>query len=109
MGRSGWARIRGFFALIGAIHIGCPALWGKEDIEDAAKARRGTFHPLQGVLRLMELAGICPCCTLPSPPVPSWASRRFLYLLKGKVSCSPTRCGPPTSTYVQIEGKHLVS
>ena len=60
MGRSGWARTRGFPALIDAIHIDCPALWGKEDIEDAAKAGRGTCHPLQGVLRLMELAGIQP-------------------------------------------------
>ena len=56
------------------------------------------------VTRLMGLMGIRPCCPLPSLSAPSKASRRFPYLLRGKVVRSPRQVWPTDIACVQIGG-----
>ena len=50
--------------------------------------------------------GIRPCCPPPSLSAPSEASRRFPYLLRGKVVRFPNQVWFTDITYVQIGGRH---
>ena len=84
MGRPGTDGDERLAALVDCEHVNHPA-YGARKI---AHVLRGSGEPRATwwrAARLMGLMDMRPCCPLPSPSAPSEASRRFPYLLRGKV------------------------
>ncbi len=73
-------------ALVDREHVGHPA-YGARKIAHVLRESGEPRATRWRVTRLMGLMGIRPCCPLPSLSAPSKASRRFSYLLRGKVVC----------------------
>jgi putative transposase len=92
-------------AEIDEIHVGNPAYGARKiarqlrnDGEDVTR-----WH----VTRLMHEMNVRPCCPLPSLSAPSKHSRKFPYLLHGKVIRFPNQVWSTDITYVQLGGHHM--
>ncbi|MEE6146762.1 IS3 family transposase [Olsenella sp. YH-ols2223] len=82
-------------------HVGHPA-YGARKIAHMLRESGEPSATRWRVTRLMGLMGVRPCCPLPSLSAPAKASRRFLYLLRGKAEGFPDQVWSTDVTYVQM-------